>query len=126
MSEQITNGIATKSETHPVSTVSPTVDVYENGEELLLIADVPGATPEGIDVRLDQGLLTIQAKREAETTTARNVAAGHRARDYFRVFSVPSEIDATKIDAQLSNGVLQIRLPKADSIKPRRIEVTQG
>jgi HSP20 family protein len=106
-------------------TVAPPVDVYENEDELLLVADVPGATPDGIDVQLEKGQLTIQAKRSEETTGA-PLAAEYRPRDYFRVFSVPQGIDASKIDAQLSAGVLRLRLPKSESLKPRRIEVKQG
>jgi HSP20 family protein len=106
-------------------TVAPPVDVYESGDELLLVADVPGATHEGIDVQLDKGQLTIQAKRSDETTGP-PVATEFQPRDYHRVFSVPQGIDASKIDAQLSAGVLYLRLPKSESLKPRRIEVKQG
>jgi HSP20 family molecular chaperone IbpA len=106
-------------------TVAPPVDVYENGEELLLVADVPGASHEGIDVQLEKGMLTIHARR-TEETSASPLAAEYRPRHYFRTFSVPQGIDATKIDAQLSAGVLRLRLAKSDSLKPRRVEVKQG
>lgn len=106
-------------------TVAPPVDVYENGDELLLIADVPGAVHDGIDVQLEKGELSIHAKRREETTGSA-IAAEYRPRDYFRVFSVPQGIDASKIDAQLSAGVLRLHLPKSESVKPRRIEVKQG
>ena len=105
--------------------VTPPVDVYENGDELLLVADVPGATPDGIDVHLDKGQLTIRAKR-SQDATGTPVATEYRPRDYYRVFSVPHGIEASKIDAQLSGGVLRLRLPKSESLKPRRIEVMQG
>jgi len=104
---------------------APLVDVYENSEELLLLVDVPGATNEGIEVNLDKGQLTIQAKRN-EDAPGSLVAGEYRATDYLRVFSVPQGIDPAKIDAQLNSGVLRLRLPKADSVKPRRIEVKQG
>ena len=106
-------------------TVAPPVDVYENVDELLVLADVPGASPEGIDVQLDKGQLTILARRLDDTTGA-PIATEYRARDYFRAFSVPQGIDAAKIDAQLVAGVLRLRLPKSESLKPRRIEVRQG
>jgi len=105
--------------------VAPAVDVYENSDELLLLVDVPGATNEGIDVQLDKGQLTISAKR-SEDASGSLVAGEYRPSDYHRVFSVPQGIDATKIDAQLGGGVLRLKLPKADSVKPRRIEVKQG
>jgi len=106
-------------------TVVPPVDVYENSEELLLVADVPGASHDGIDVQLEKGQLTILAKRGEETAVAA-VAAEYRPRDYFRVFSVPQGIDASKIDAQLNAGVLWLRLPKQESLRPRRIDVKPG
>jgi HSP20 family protein len=106
-------------------TVAPLVDVYENQDELLLLADVPGATKDGINVHLDKGQLTIEARRPDETTGS-PVAAEHRPCDYFRVFSVPQGIDASKIDAQLNQGVRRLRLPKAEAVKPRRIEVKTG
>lgn len=106
-------------------TVAPPVDIYENGDELLVVADVPGASREGIDVQLEKGQLTILARRVGETTGA-PIATEYRSPDYFRVFAVPQGIDASKIDAQLSAGVLRLRLPKSESLKPRRIDVRQG
>ena len=106
-------------------TVAPVVDVYENVDELLLLVDVPGATNDGIEVQLDKGQLTILAKRH-EDAPGPLLAAEYRAHDYLRVFSVPQGIDPSKIDAQLSGGVLRLRLPKSESVKPRRIEVRQG
>ena len=101
------------------------VDVYENPDELLLLVDVPGATSDGVDVQLDKGQLTIQAKRREDVSGAL-VAAEYRPSDYLRIFSVPQGIDPSKIDAQLTGGVLRLRLPKSESVKPRRIEVKQG
>jgi HSP20 family molecular chaperone IbpA len=106
-------------------TVAPVVDVYENVDELLLLVDVPGATNDGIDVQLDKGQLTILAKRQEETPGAL-LAAEYRCSDYLRIFSVPQGIDPSKIDAQLSGGVLRLHLPKSEAVKPRRIEVKQG
>jgi len=105
--------------------IAPVVDVYENVDELLLLVDVPGATNDGIDVHLDKGQLTILAKRR-EDAPGSLLAAEYQACDYLRVFSVPAGIDPAKIDAQLSGGVLRLRLPKSESVKPRRIEVKQG
>ena len=104
------------------STVAPRVDVYENANELLLVADVPGATKESISIQLDNGQVTIEATRRDESAGSQLIAE-YRPADYARVFAVPQGIDAAKIDAQLSGGVLRLRLPKSDALKPRRIEV---
>jgi len=105
--------------------IPPVVDVYENVDELLLLVDVPGVTNDGIDVQLDKGQLTILAKRR-EDAAGSLVAGEYRPSDYLRIFSVPQGIDPSKIDAQLSGGVLRLRLPKSEAVKPRRIEVKQG
>lgn len=106
-------------------TVAPPVDVYENADELLLVADLPGARSDGIDIQLEDGQLTIHAKRSDEGTGT-PLAMEYRARDYFRSFSVPQGVDASKIGAQFTGGVLHLHLPKSESLKPRRIEVKQG
>jgi HSP20 family molecular chaperone IbpA len=102
--------------------ISPRVDVYENANELLVLADVPGATKETISVHVEKGQLTLEARRES-VDHGSVVQAEYRPADYHRVFAVPEGIDASKIDAQLSAGVLRIRLPKSESLKPRRIEI---
>lgn len=102
--------------------VEPPVDVYENQSELLIVADVPGATKESIAVSVDRGQLTIEAKR-TEENSGTPTAWEFRVRDYRRVFSVPQSIDASKIEANLAGGVLRVHLPKAETHKPRRITV---
>ncbi len=97
-------------------TVAPLVDVHENAHELLLLADVPGATRESVEVHIDKGQLTLAARRA-------HLAGAAPVFDYRRVFAVPSGIDASKIEAVLSNGVLKVRLPKSEALRPRRIEV---
>jgi HSP20 family molecular chaperone IbpA len=103
-------------------TVAPRVDVYENANELLLVADVPGVTKESVSIQLDKGQLTIEASR-SDDATGSPLIAEYRPSDYVRVFAVPQGIDAAKIDAQLTGGVLRLRLPKSEALKPRRIEV---
>jgi HSP20 family protein len=104
------------------ATVQPVVDVYENQDELLLLADVPGARKDSVTVHLDNGQLTIEAKRSDEQPGAALIAES-RSYDYFRAFTVPQGIDASKIEAQLTSGVLRLHLPKSEALKPRRIEV---
>ena len=102
--------------------VAPAVDVYENGEEVLLLADVPGASQEGISVHLDQGQLTIRARR-ADDTYGQALLGEFRPTDYERAFSVPQGIDASRIDAELRSGVLRVHLPKSESQRPKIIPV---
>lgn len=92
--------------------VAPPVDIYENAEELLVVVDVPGVTRENVTIDLNRDELTILARRPPEGRC-----------DYYRRFLVPEGIDADKIGAELSRGVLRVHLPKSSSLRPRRIEV---
>lgn len=113
---------AEKIEQRPV--VAPSVDVYENENELLVVADLPGVSQDQMSIHFDKGRLTIQGKRSAAKWPAR-VAEAENA-DFRRTFLVPQGIDAEHITAELSAGVLAVHLPKHASVKPRRIEVRAG
>jgi len=102
--------------------VAPRVDVYENAQEYLLVADLPGVTQEGLNISLHDDELTLDARREAATPGAL-VAAEYRPIDYFRKFAVPRGIDPDRIEAALADGLLRLRLPKAESLKPRQIPI---
>ena len=90
-----------------------------------MIADVPGADRDGVTVDLDDGTLTIGAEvadpqGDDETDLVREWTSGR----FYRRFSLPDQIDQDRIEAQLNDGVLRLRLPKVEKAKPRRIEVT--
>jgi HSP20 family protein len=127
MSTNLTKGPQTTPErVHQRLFVAPLVDVYENQDELLLVADLPGAAKETMNVNLDKGLLTIEARRPEGASPGTLVAGEHQPRDYHRAFAMPQGIDGSKIDARLANGILRVRLPKSDAHKPRRIDVKAG
>ena len=103
---------------------TPRVDIVENADELLLIADVPGARAENVDINLEQGELTISARvspRQEENVQLllREYGVG----DFYRVFRVGEAIDSRKIAAEVTGGVLKVHLPKAENAKPRKITV---
>lgn len=102
--------------------VAPPVDVYENREEFLLIADMPGTTKEDLHIHLDKGQLTFDARR-TETDEGRHLASESRGTQYRRAFSVPHGIDVDNVTADLRDGVLRVHLPKSAAIKPRQIQV---
>jgi HSP20 family protein len=94
--------------------VSPRVDVLETENEFLVLADMPGTKPDDVDIRFEQGELTVhgrRATRKDEFTT------------YHRIFSVADSVAADKISADLKSGVLTIRLPKVEAVKPKKIAV---
>jgi HSP20 family molecular chaperone IbpA len=110
-------------------TVTPAVDIFENKDEFLLFADLPGVTKEGLTMHFERGQLFLQGDRrqppELEGAAGADQKASHDF-DYRRVFTLPHGIDSARIEAELNAGVLRVRLPKEDSLKPRRIEVKAG
>jgi len=108
--------------------VVPPCDVYENSDEILIVADVPGVTSDAIDVNLDARELTISGRRELSAKEGEGAFLGTEFRDcdFQRRFAVPGGIDAGRISAELRNGVLLLHLPKSEALKPRQIAVRAG
>ena len=106
-------------------TVSPYVDVLENDQEILVVADLPGVTSENLSINLEENELLIEGRRELRKDGS-PVAREYRPTDFRRSFVVPSGIERDRIDAHLAAGVLRLRLPKADALRPRRIAVRSG
>ncbi len=103
----------------------PNCDIVEREDELLVLADVPGARGEQIDVKFEDGTLTIHAPvkpRQAQETEY--VLHEYGVGDYWRTFQVSEAVDASKISAEYADGVLTLHLPKAEAAKPRKIAVT--
>jgi HSP20 family molecular chaperone IbpA len=110
---------------HTRPTVAPRVDVYENKNEMLLFVEVPGTTSDTVELHVEKGELTVEAHR-VRTTPGPCVASEYHPRDYRRVFVLPPGTDGSRIEAELALGVLRVRLPKSDVVKPRKIEVKAG
>jgi HSP20 family protein len=106
----------------PIPAVAPVVDIYENEDEILLHADMPGVLKEDVSVNVDNGKLAISGIRRLTAAGAVNWAEFGDV-EYQRTFSVPQTIDVAKVNAELKDGVLKLHLPKSESAKPRRIEI---
>jgi HSP20 family protein len=123
---------ATKKETQPVretpaerETVSPDVNIYELNEEYLLEAELPGVTKDGLEVTLEDNVLTLVGRRQDRLPKGEAVYRESRRADFRRSFELDPMIDAEKIAARVEQGVLTLRLPKGPAAKPRRIMVTE-
>lgn len=92
------------------------VDIFEGTDELLLLADLPGVEPLGLTVSFEAPELRIEGRR----------GSGDAASVYSRTFRVSEQIDPNGISAELTAGVLKLRLAKAAHTKPRKIEVRAG
>ncbi|MFO0677577.1 MAG: Hsp20/alpha crystallin family protein [Polyangiaceae bacterium] len=108
-----------------VPVVAPRVDVFENADEVLVLADVPGIDKESLVVRLENETLHVEAKARVEKTSGA-LYREFREVSYERSFRVPLGIDTAAIDAELSHGVVRIRLPKTEQRKPKQIKVKFG
>ncbi len=100
---------------------APPVDVFENADELLLVADVPGVGPDGIDLRIDNDTLALVARRPGAPAPA--LVREYDEVDFAATFRIPAGIDAAAISAETRNGTLVVRLPKAASARARKILV---
>jgi len=97
-------------------TVGPRVDVLETENEFLVLADMPGVKPEGVEIRFEKGELAVHGRRPA--------CREYSPTNYHRVFRVAESVAADKITAELKVGVLTVRLPKVEAVKPKRIIVS--
>lgn len=103
--------------------LAPAVDIFENADEYRVVADLPGVRQEDIDIDLERGELIVFAKRQV-AREGEALALGRPEGDFRRVFRIPEDLDRAKVEASFDNGVLQIRLPKSERAKPRRISVS--
>lgn len=101
------------------------LDVAEQDDKFVVKASVPGINPEEIEVTFTDGLLTIkgETKEDHEVKEENYHLRERHYGSFMRRIALPTNIDAEKIDATNENGVLTLTLPKAEEVKPRRIEV---
>jgi HSP20 family protein len=104
-------------------TLTPRVDVLETADELLLVADLPGVDPKDVDVRFENGELTLHGRRDLSHNGKQPLYTEYEVANYYRAFRVSEQVAGDRIAAELKNGVLKVRLPKAEAAKPRRIAV---
>lgn len=108
--------------TRQIPVFRPMVDIFENEEEILLHADMPGVVKENISVNIDNGKLYLTGVRKIETSGASAWEEFGNV-EYARTFSVPQTIDVEKVNAELKDGVLRLHLPKSEAAKPKQIEI---
>ncbi len=102
----------------------PPVDVVEDGTGITLYADLPGVPRDKLALRIEGDQMTIEG--EIELAVAQGVESSHAEVTlprYRRAFTLSKELDAGKVSAELAQGVLRVRIPKAEHAQPRRIDV---
>jgi len=104
---------------------APPVDIFEKQDRLVIRAEIPGVATKDVDVRIENGVLTLRGERKQETeVTEENAHRMERVYGAFtRSFSLPTTVDATKVMATYKDGVLEVTVPKVETAKPKRIEI---
>jgi HSP20 family protein len=102
----------------------PRVDIREEAERFVILADLPGVDPAQIEINMDKGILSIKGERKAEEADGRRYSRQERAQGvFFRRFALPESANPDGIAATGRNGVLEISIPKRPEASPRRINV---
>jgi HSP20 family protein len=108
-------------------TFRPSVDIYEVENGLMLLADVPGATPEGVTITLERCVLSIHAQAAEHAPEGYSlVYQEYEEGDFECQFTLAGEFDAGNIEANLTNGVLRLTIPKAPEAQARTIQIKAG
>lgn len=104
---------------------APRVDIREDADRFVILADIPGVDPKDIEIHMDKGILTLRGERAADTRDegSRYSRVERVSGSFHRRFSLPDSADAEGITATGRNGVLQIDIPKKPETTPRRIQV---
>jgi len=111
----------------PQRAVLPAVDVYEDESGITLLADMPGVPREQLELKVEGDTLSIEGAVRALTPEGLEaVYAEVRVPRYRRSFTLSRELDSTRVDASLKDGVLTLRIPKQAHAQPRRIAVQAG
>jgi HSP20 family protein len=105
----------------PAHTLAPLVDVYETDEMYVLLADMPGVQPDGLDVIAERDSLTIRGR--VERPAAEPDYQEFELSDYYRAFTLSEDLESDKVTAVLRDGVLRVEIPKSPRVKPKKIAV---
>ncbi len=112
-------------ENWPLAAWTPLCDIYETDKELVLKVELPDVKKEDVDVTLENNVLTLRGERKFEDKTQRENY--HRVErqygEFMRSFTIPTFVDATKINAEFKDGVLTVTLPKHEEARPKQISV---
>ena len=102
----------------------PPADIYETKDSIVVLAEMPGVSSEGVDINLERRVLTIRGRSAVnEHGGYQRVYNEYSDGDYERVFTLSENIDRDRIEATLKDGVVQLVLPKAEAAKARKIEL---
>lgn len=117
------SAVLSRQDQKPIQYVTPLADVESSKEGYTIHAEMPGVDKSGLELTIDNGELTIVGHRQVEEFSGEPVYREIRQTDFRRVYELDPAIDTTLIAARIDQGVLTLTLPKAESVKPRKITV---
>ena len=102
----------------------PALDLYQDNDNVVAVVELPGMRKEDIEISLHEGMLTISGERKSETGENGKAERSERYVGKFRrSVTLPTRVDASKVNATYKDGILTVTLPKAEEAKPRKIQV---
>lgn len=104
--------------------IAPPVDIHETQDEYRLVADMPGVTRADLEVLLDGNELSVTGHRRQTEGPAQYLYRESRREPFRRTFELDPTIDSSRITATIVDGLLTVRMPKTEAVKPRQIEVS--
>lgn len=118
--DRFLRGVSTRS-----GTWSPPVDIEESSEAYSVRMDLPGFTPDAVDVSIEKGVLSVSGQREEAVRTegVEQHLAERRTGQFNRTFRLPEVVDADAVKGKFKNGVLELSLPKVAQAKPKKVEI---
>ena len=121
---EIQNRPARPSGQNQRSFVTPPANISANDNEYVVQAEMPGVDKTGLEITIEGNELTIIGRRKSETPEGEICYCESALGDFRRVFELGPDVDTSRINAQLEQGVLKLRLPKSEKAKPRKIQIT--
>jgi HSP20 family protein len=107
---------------------APPVDIFEQGDAIVLRAELPGISPDDVDIRVENNVLTLRGERKFDSEIKRESC--HRVEraygSFSRSFTLPNVVDTEKIQAGYRDGVLEVTLPQKEEAKPKQISIKVG
>jgi HSP20 family protein len=104
---------------------APPVDIFEKNDHLVIRAEIPGLQKEDMDVRIENGVLTLHGERKQDAEIREDTA--HRVERVYgvfrRSFTMPTTVDAAKVAATYKDGILEVSIPKAETAKPKQVVI---
>jgi HSP20 family protein len=115
--------MAPNEDSRPAAFVTPLVDIETTDDGYVIRAEMPGVDKDGLEITVDNGEMIILGRRKPAEFTAELIYREIHPYDFRRVYELDPSIDTTKVGAKIDDGILTVTLPKAESVKPRKISV---